>query len=336
MLKNDVNKRKEHEAIRNAVGWYNFTHKLVEVVGNDASVFLDKIYPNAIGKAKVGDAKYTTMLNEDGIIIDDVIVFRVEESKYWISTLYVDELLAWFDKHKGNSDISYKNITDAIDMYAVQGPKSREILNRILKDNVDDMKFFSIKDNMIDDLHVRVARMGYTGELGYEVMIDSKKRDFIEKKLIEAGKDLGAVQITELDVIIGSIPSEKGYILMSDIEGTNPYEVNLAFGINWNKEFIGKEALEKAKENIERDLVGFVVEDDNAVVEPNDIIMNNGEEVGKVTRFTYGFSLDKGIGYALISKAKVAIGDNVEINGVKAVLTDRGWYDMENLRPLGK
>ena len=75
MLKDDLKKRKEHEAIRNSVGWYIFTHKLVEVAGSDSQTFLDMIYPNAIRKAKVGDAKYTTMLNEDGIVIDDVIIF---------------------------------------------------------------------------------------------------------------------------------------------------------------------------------------------------------------------------------------------------------------------
>lgn len=335
MLKNDVNKRKEHEAIRNAVGWYNFTHKLVEVVGSDASIFMDRIYPNAIGKAKVGDAKYTIMLDEDGIIIDDVIVFRVADDKYWISTLYVDELLAWFGKHQDNSDITYQDITSTLDMYAVQGPNSKKLLNLILKDSVDDMKFFSIKDNMIDDVPVKVVRMGYTGELGYEILIDSNKIDFIEAKLVEFGKDLNALQISELDVIIGSIPSEKGFILMSDIAKTNPFEVKLDFGINWNKDFIGKAALEKVKDNVTRSLVGFVV-DDEAVLQPEDLVLKDGEEIGKVTRLTYGFTINKTIGYALIANDKAKIGDEVMINDNKALLTNRGWYDMDNLRPLEK
>lgn len=336
MLKDDLKKRKEHEAIRNSVGWYIFTHKLVEVAGSDSQTFLDMIYPNAIGKAKVGDAKYTTMLNEDGIVIDDVIIFRVEETKYWISTLYVDELLSWFDKYKAGYDINYKNITSAIDMYAIQGPNSRELLNRIVKANINDLKFFSIVDNKIDNEFVRVARMGYTGELGYEIMVDSHHRELVEKKLIEHGKDLGAVQVSELDVIIGSIPTEKGYILMSDIASTNPYEVELGYSIDWDKDFIGKEAIKKAVENINRNLFGFEVEDDNANIEANTPILKDGVEVGIATRFTYGYTIEKAIGYALVDKFKVKIGDEVTINGYKAKICDRGWYDMSNSRPLGK
>lgn len=336
MLKNSENKRREHEAIRNAVGWYNFTHKLVEVAGNDSQTFLGMIYPNAIEKAKVGDAKYTTMLNEDGIIIDDVIVFRVEESKYWISTLYVEELLSWFSTYQGDYDVVYKDITDLIDMYAVQGPNSKALVNRLVSEDVDEMKFFSIKDNKIGDEYVKIARMGYTGELGYEIMIDSKKRAFLEEKLAAEGHDLDALQISELDVIIGTIPSEKGYILMSDIEKTNPYEVDLAFGINWNKEFIGKEALSKVKYDVNQELVGIVMEDDEVVIEPNDKVLKDNQEVGHMTRFSYGFSLDKAIGYALIDLNKAHIGDEVTINNHKAKLTKRGWYDMENKRPLGK
>jgi aminomethyltransferase len=89
MLINDDIMRKQHEAVRNAVGWYDWTHKLLEIAGKDATAFLDTIFPNPIAKTKVGSARYTTMLNEDGIIIDDVIVFRLEENKYWISTLYI-------------------------------------------------------------------------------------------------------------------------------------------------------------------------------------------------------------------------------------------------------
>ena len=82
MRKNDIAVRKEHEAIRNSVGYYDFTHKLLEVKGADAQAFLNRMFIGFIGKAKVGEAKYTTMLNEDGIIIDDVIVFRIEDETY--------------------------------------------------------------------------------------------------------------------------------------------------------------------------------------------------------------------------------------------------------------
>lgn len=336
MLKNDMKKRMEHEAIRNSVGWYIFTHKIVEVAGSDSQEFIDMIYPNSIKKAQVNDAKYTTMLNEDGIVIDDVIIFRVEESKYWISTLYVEQLLAWFDKYKADYDINYKNITRVIDMYAIQGPNSRKLLNKILKNNIDDMKFFSIRDNKIDNEYVKVARMGYTGELGFEIMVDAKHRTLIEDKLNEYGKEFGAVHVLDLDVIIGSIPTEKGYILMSDIEGTNPYEVDLGYSIDWDKDFIGNEAVKKAVENVNRNLFGFEMEDNEAIIKTPIPILKDGVEVGVATRFTYGYTIEKAIGYALVDKFKAKIGDEVSIGGYKAKICERGWYDMNNTKPLGK
>ena len=123
MRKNNVEVRAEHEAIRNSVGYYDFTHKLLEVKGPDAKNFLDKMFIAGIGKAKVGVAKYTTMLNEDGIIIDDVIVFHIEEELYWVSTLYIDELIAWFDAHRCCENVEYKEITGITTMLCCSGPQ---------------------------------------------------------------------------------------------------------------------------------------------------------------------------------------------------------------------
>ncbi|HEY3388985.1 MAG TPA: hypothetical protein VGK38_05400, partial [Prolixibacteraceae bacterium] len=141
MIINDPVMKSQHEAVRNTIGWYCWTHFLLEVTGPDATAFLDKIFVSSIAKTKVGRAKYTTMLNEEGIIIDDVIVFHIEEDKYWISTLHLNKLILWIDDHKGDSDVAYEDITSTKEMYAVQGPKSKDLLNTILAENVDDQKF---------------------------------------------------------------------------------------------------------------------------------------------------------------------------------------------------
>ena len=142
MLINDTDTRAQHEAVRNGVGWYDWTHKLLKVTGSKATAFLDRIFPNPIAKTKVDGARYTTMLNEDGIIIDDVIIFRLEEEKYWISTLYMKELIAWLDTHRCENKVEYKDITNDTVMYAVQGPKSKDLVNTFLSEKVDGMKFF--------------------------------------------------------------------------------------------------------------------------------------------------------------------------------------------------
>ena len=336
-MKNDVLRRKEHEAVRKGVGYYDFTHQVLDVKGRDAATFLDKVFVNDIKNMKEGHALYTTMLNEDGKIIDDVIVFRLEENKFLISTLYIDKMIKWFDKFKDGCDLDYKDITSKLTMFAIQGPKSKDLVNKIVDKDISSMKFFTIDENTVGDLDIMVARAGFTGELGYELYVESDKKDKLEEKIKKAGEEFGLVNITT-DVIIGSLPGEKGYVLMSDLEGTNPLEVGYGFTVHWDSNFIGKDALLKAKGNIKRDLFGFELEGE-AEVEAGDPVFCDGKEIGKVTKFTYGYTIEKFIGYCLIEKDFADEGKVVEIKtksgNVKAKLCDRVFYDKENERVSG-
>lgn len=327
----DALKVREHETIRNHVGFYDFTHQLLEVTGPDSGKFLDTMFVNTIQGADVGRAKYTTMLGEDGNIIDDVIVFRIEEYKYWISTLYIDKMIKWFDEHKGDMDVEYKDITDNLAMFAVQGPKSKEFLNSILENTIDDMKYQEIRDNKMDDKTIKIARSGFTGELGFEIYVDPSCSEFMEEKLCETGRKFEVDKITS-DVILTSLPMEKGYVLMSDLEGTNPIESGFEWSIHWDKDFVGKEALDKTKiEGPKHSLLGFIIDED-IEINPNTIITIGEEEVGKVTNSTYGYTVEKTIGYALVDNELAKIGDKVLINDNEATLVERVFYDPENKR----
>ena len=344
MIINDPVIRAQHEAVRKTVGWYCWTHFLLEVTGPDATAFLDKIYVSSIAKMKVGRAKYTTMLNEDGIILDDVIVFHLEENKYWISTLHLNNvLLPWLDEQKGDYDAAYEDITPITEMYAVQGPKSKDLLNAFLSENVDDQKFFTMRDNKIGEVPVKVARNGYSGEWGYELYISPEHVELVRAKLTECGKASGAVEVTEFQVKTWSLPSEKGYNLMSDLRGTNPLEVGFEESIDWEKGFIGKAALERARaDGPRRQLLGFVVDDENVPIEGMNrgsfgaVVKVNGKEAGRVTKYVYSYTVGKSLGFALVDRAKAKVGDRATISGYAATLTDRVWYDSENKRPLGK
>ena len=335
--KNDELRRREHEAVRNSVGYYDFTHQVLDVFGKDAEDFLDKIFVNDIKNMKNTHALYTTMLNEDGKIIDDVIIFRLEKEKYLISTLYIDKMIKWFDKFKEGFDVDYKDITDDLTMFAVQGPKSKDLVNKIVDKDISDLKFFTIEDNSLGDIALMVARAGFTGELGYELYVQSDKKDILEEKIKEAGKEFDLVNITT-DVIIGSLPGEKGYVLMSDLEGANPLEVGYGWTVAWDSDFIGKDALLKAKENVSRDLFGFELLEDGQV-EAGDKVLLDGKEIGKVTKFTYGYTVEKYIGYCMIEKDKAVEGKKVEIKtkagSLEAKLCDRVFYDKDNERVKG-
>lgn len=339
MRKNNVDLRNEHEGLRNRVGFYDFTHDLVEATGPSAADFLDRMFVNSMGKASPGDAIYTTMLNEEGIIIDDVIAFRLEAEKFWISTLYVEEMIKWFDAHSSGMDVEYKDITETTAMYAIQGPKSREVLNAFLGDSIDNLEDFTISDNKIDDVRVKVARCGFTGELGYEIYLAPEHKDLLETKLNESGQSFDIVEM-KTDVILSSLPTEKGYILMRDVAGTNPLEAGFGWSVDWSKDFVGKEALEKVKnEGATRSLVGFTVEDDTADIAEESEVKVAGKTAGKVTNFTYGFTVEKNIGYALIDNSVAKVGDKATIvSGDKeyeATLTDRVFYDVKDERRRG-
>ena len=332
MRKDNLDIRREHEAIRNSVGFYDFTHQLLKVTGSDAAAFLDMMFVAAIGSAKIGEAKYTTMLNEEGVIIDDVIIFRVGEEEFWISTLYIAELIAWFDAHKGDFNVVYEDVTSITTMYAVQGPNSKAVLNGFLKDSIDDMKYFTIADNAIDDVAVKIARSGYTGELGYEIYVNPEFKELVVSKLNEHGAEFNIMEIGT-DVIITSLPREKGYVLMSDLEGTNPLEVGFGWTVNWNSDFIGKSALEAVKaEGAKRKLMGFTVEDPSIEIEPGASVLLDGENIGTVTMFTYGYTVEKSIGFALVDKSHSAVGTVVEIDGHNATLEEKVFYDPTNER----
>ena len=150
-------KRSEHMAVRQCVGYYLFTHQLMEVTGEDACKFLDYVYPNNIATLAVGRDRYTTMLNENGEIIDDVVVMRLEEDKYWVSTLYGTKCDDWFYYHSEGYDVDTCEITEDWHMFAVQGPKSKEVLNSVLSNGVEDLKFFQNRTDDINGMEVMPA-----------------------------------------------------------------------------------------------------------------------------------------------------------------------------------
>lgn len=330
VYKYDEMKRKEHMAVRETVGWYFWTHQLLEVSGSDGAAFLDRIYANPIGNLKAGRERYTTMLNEQGEIIDDVVVFRWEENKFWISTLFLNKLVKWFDAQKGTMDVKYEDITPRYDMYAVQGPKSRDMLNMITDTPVDEMRFFSFEERKIDGIPALINRAGFSGEkFGYEIYIAPEYDGMLESKLKTAATALGGQEVTDFQIMAWTLPTEKGFYYMRDLMHTNPLEVGLVGGIGWNKDFIGKEALLKIKEEGPKHImVGFTMEEADVRVNGKDLggpgtpVIKDGEEVGRVSKCNYSYVLDKPIGYIYAETGKVAKGDTVTVNGAQAVICD--------------
>ena len=337
IFKNDEWKRSEHMAVRKTVGYYLFTHQLMEVTGEQAAAFLDYVFPNNIANLAVGRDRYTTMLNEDGEIIDDVVVMRLDEDRYWVSTLYGTKADDWFYFHSEGYDVETYEITEDWHMFAVQGPKSKEVLNNILSNGVDDLKFFQNRTDEINGIEVIVNRAGFTGEkFGYEIYCASDLADDIQDAIDTAVKAAGGKEITEFQVFAWTLPTEAGFYYMRDLAHTNPFEVGLEKNVNWDKDFIGKEALLKIKENgPEREMLGFEVIDENENFYirakqyggPGEPIFIDGEEeeIGRVSKMVYSYVKDVNNGYILVKKDKLHIGDRFKIHGYDCIVTEKNW-----------
>lgn len=324
----DNSVRAQHNAVRTTAGWFDFTHRLVEVTGADAMAFLNKMYLVNLEKQGVGKAKYTTMLDEEGLICDDVIIFRLEENKYWISTLYSKDLLKRFEGYASDYNVAYDVITDQWRMYSVQGPKALDIVNGVINDSADDLKFFNIRDAAMGEIPMKVARSGFTGEtLGYELYVPAEKSADLEERLSELGDKLGALHVTEIDVMAMTLAAEAGYYLMLDMRRCTPYEVGFENTIDWSKNFVGKKALKRLKgKEPARKLVGIEVPDYDAVIYggPHGADVKKGDKIiGRVTKFTYGYTVEKNIGYALIDNGSAEIGDTVTCNGYEVIITEK-------------
>lgn len=331
VYKYDEEKRAEHMAVRSSVGWYYWTHCLVEVEGPDAAKFLDYLYVCPIANLGLGRARYTTMVDEEGRIWDDVVIFRLAEDKFWISTLYVLRLIPWMTKHKGDFNVEFKDVTPEWHMFAVQGPKSKDLMEEILDTSAADMKFFEIRDNTINGISVKIARAGFSGEkMGFEIYVGPDSFRVIDKLLREKAKLYGGREVREFQVMVWTLPTEKGFVLMSDIGRLTPFEAGMAGGIKWDRDFIGKEALEKLKDQpLERKLMGIILDEDDVHIEDrakggpgHEVYLESGEEVGRVAKVTYGYSCEKTIGYIIVNPQKVKAGDRVVMNGFKATVTE--------------
>ena len=330
VFKYDEMKRGEHMAVRNNVGWYLWTHQLVEVTGPDATAFLELLCANPIGNLKIGKERYTTMLDDDGLIIDDVVIFRWEEQKYWISTLFCHRLWAWYDAHKGDLDVNYVQITKQYHMYAVQGPKALELVNGLAKETVDDLKFFSFRENEINGFPVIINRAGFTGEkYGYEIYAAADKADELEALIRAEADKLGGRQVTDFQIMAWTLPTEAGFYYMRDLSFKNPLEVGLDKGIGWDKEFVGKQALLKIREaGPANEMLGFTIEEADIHVRtehlggPGEPVYVDGELVGRVQKCVYSYVREINNGYIFAKKGVLKPGDKVLLHGHEAVICE--------------
>ena len=329
LFKEDEVARAEAQAVRTNAAWYRWTHDLVRLSGEDAEAFLDHMLVNTIAGTEVGRGKYTTMLDEDGKIIDDLVAFHKAEDTWWLSTLYGPHMVKWFDRHNDGFKVSYEDITQEIDMFAIQGPNSAKILTALVDAPVEGMKRFQMIETTASDIAVTVDRGGFTGELGFEVYCERGDSEALAQAIAKAAEVCAAPRLKTLEVYVRSLPMEKGMGLRQDYYGLTPFEANLGWSVRMDKDFIGKEALANAHDaGPEHSFVGLEIERESYEdIAQNEIIYKRGVPVGVCRQMIYGYTVEKNIGFGIVDARKVPLGTRVTIgsNDSPAIVVEPKW-----------
>jgi aminomethyltransferase len=305
----------EHLAVRRSVGVFDVTHMgEFYVRGKDALTFLQKVTINDVTRLRPGRVQYSAMCYEDGGIIDDLLIYRMENQ--YMLVVNASNLQKDFDwlQSQRFGDVELENVSDATALLAVQGPKSLATLQKLTKENLSKIEYYAFTRGMLAGVPMVISRTGYTGELGFELYFnaDIETAKNVWNEIFDAGKEFG-IQPVGLGAR-DTLRLEMGFCLYgNDIDRTtHPLEA----GLGWitklsKKEFNGRNTILKAREEgLKRKLVGFTLPD-RALARHGYEITYNGNIVGQVTSGTFSPSLKKGIGMGYVSAERANAGNVV-------------------------
>jgi aminomethyltransferase len=266
----EVHHEHEYNAIRNAAALIDITplYKYL-ITGKDATKLVDRIITRDIRKVSVGQVIYCCWCDEQGKVIDDGTITRLEENKYrWTAA---DPSLRWFRQNGINMDVQVEDISEKVAALALQGPTSGKLLKAAAEADIANLKYFRVTHGKIAGVPVDISRTGYTGDLGYEIWVPWNDAVRVWDAVMETGKrfDIHAAGMLALDVarveaglllIEVDYSSSKKALIPS--QKYSPYELGFSKMVHLNKEnFIGKAALERdQKEGVARQFVGLEID----------------------------------------------------------------------------
>ena len=310
--------KEEHLTVRKSVGLFDVSHMgNVWIEGKDAEKLLSLATVEDASRIEEGMGQYTVILREDGTIIDDTIFLHLEDGYALVPNAgRSKDVTDWLnDVAKNfNLDAKAKDVSDKYVILAIQGPRSKELLQGLMDFDLSTLKLFGCSYVEIRGIRCILSRTGYTGELGYELQINTKE-DFerLFRDILDAGREMGIKPIG-----LGArdtLRLEKCFVLAgNEFEGgRTPLEANLSFIINWDHEFIGKDALLKQKEQGGYDRLSYLKCIERGIPRHGCDVEKEGEVIGKVSSGTLSPCLNVGIAMAYIKPDYRKIGDTVEI-----------------------
>ncbi|HNF49459.1 MAG TPA: glycine cleavage system aminomethyltransferase GcvT [Chitinophagales bacterium] len=294
----------EHNCVRQKVGVFDVSHMGEFVIkGEKALPFLQKIISNDVAKLERGQAQYAYLPNKNGGIVDDLLVYHLDDGNYLcvVNAGNIDKDWAWFNEN--NTDgAELHNISDDTALLAIQGPKAEEILQKLTSVDLSAIPYYRFaRGNFAGVDNVIISNTGYTGAGGFELYFHKSHAVDIWNKIFESGKDAG-IQPIGLGAR-DTLRLEKGYCLYgNDInDTTSPLEAGLGWVTKFNKDFIAKEILLEQKQNgLKHRLVGFVMIDRGIPRHGYLIKDEHGNQIGEVSSGTQSPSLGYGIGMGYV------------------------------------
>ena len=306
----------------------------VQIKGPDASKFVQMMSPRDLSKMQVGQCKYVILTNQEGGVLNDPILLKVEEDCYWFS-LADSDILFWAQGLNVNSNFDVQISEPDVSPLQLQGPKSRDIMVKVFGDKILDLKYYWFKRFTINGINLVVSRTGWSSELGYEIfLLNSKQGNDLYNHLMKIGEPMGLRpgHTSTIRRIEGGMLSYHADMTIN----TNPLELGLDKYVDLDKDFnfVGKEALISILDKgIDRKQVGIIIDDD-PMLGPNtrfwDIYVDDSV-VGKVTSAVYSPRLKKNIALGMIKVDYSNLGQVLTVDsGTKklhAVVSQKPFYD---------
>ena len=329
----------EYNAIRNAAALIDVSPLFKYMVrGRDAAKFVNRVIARDIRKVSVGQVIYCCWCDEQGKVIDDGTISRLEENVFrWTAA---DPSLRWFRQNALGLDVEIEDISERIAALALQGPTSGRLLKSVTEAEIENLKYFRVTHGKIAGVEVDISRTGYTGDLGYEIWMPWDKAVRVWDALMDAGRrfDIHAAGMLALDVArieAGLLLIEVDYFsskrALIESQKYSPYEIGLGRMVHLDKEhFIGKSALlEEQRRGPRRQLVGLELDWTEVEHLYEDVglaphvpatasrvavpVYSSSRQVGKATSTTWSPTLKKMIALASVSSEHVGVGTRLQM-----------------------
>jgi aminomethyltransferase len=324
----------EHATVRQGVGVFDVSHMGEFILkGENALDLIQRVTSNDASKLYDGKIQYSCLPNENGGIVDDLLVYRIDEKSYMlvVNASNIEKDWNWIQQYN-TKDVEMHNISDKTSLLAVQGPKAAEALQSLTDVDLASMEYYTfVKGQFAGVDNVLISATGYTGAGGFEIYFDNEHADKIWDAIFEAGASLGIKPIG-----LGArdtLRLEMGFCLYgNDIDdNTSPIEAGLGWITKFTKEFTNSEALKAEKEaGVKSKLVGFEMIDRGIPRHDYEIVDAEGQVIGRVTSGTQAPSLQKAIGMGYVNKEFAKEGTEIYIsirnNKIKAKVVKFPFY----------